>query len=269
MANVLRRFFEAVRPRMLPSLVVIGAQKAGTSALFAMLSKHPLIAAPKTKEIDFFNDDKAYGQGLRYYRSFFPAIPLRKRGYITVEASPSYLYFAAKAAPRIAKDLPRANCLAILRDPVKRAYSAWNMYRDFKGDPKYGHLHDPRSFTQAVEDELAGRTQLPAHRYLARGLYAGQIAQFKTSLPDQNLLVRSYLSLKNNPDAFVNDICMHIGVPPLPKGQSISHVRANSRSYPEKLDPGLAKELYQYYSAELDQLRNVLGYELDILEYHG
>lgn len=267
--NLLRRTFERIRPRMSPSLLVIGAQKAGTSALFNMLAQHPKAAAPSVKELDFFSDDAAYTKGMAHYRSLFPAIPAKSFGHFTFEASPSYLYYAGRTAPRIAKDLPGVICMAILRDPVKRAFSAWNMFRDFKDNPKRGHLHDPRSFQQAVEDELAGRTEHAYHCYLARGCYAEQVRQFKTVLPQGMLLIRSYKTFKHDPAGVVAEVCEALGQDPLPAGHGAFSLKANTRPYTDKLDPVLAKELYQYFAPSLNELKQVLGHELDLLESYG
>lgn len=267
--NRLRNLFEKVRPRMTPSVVVIGAQKAGTSALFKMLSRHPKAAPPAIKELDFFNRNEEYAKGMGHYRAQFPPIPAKSFGHFTFEASPSYLYFAETCAPRIAKDLPGVLCVAILRDPVKRAYSAWNMFRDFKGNPRHGHLYDPRSSAQAVKDEMEGRTEQRAHMYLARSHYAQQIAAFQAHFPKDQLWIRSYWDLKRDPRAFVNELCRHLHLPPMPAEVDLSSIKANKRLYTAPLDPGLAAELYRHFSSEMEKLDHVLGYHLDILEGHG
>lgn len=265
----LRRTFERVRPRMTPSLIIIGAQKAGTTALFRMLAEHPKGLRPKIKELHFFTNGEAYAKGMARYRTFFSPIPVKSRGYFTFEASPGYLIKADVAAPRIAQSLPKVVCLAILRDPVARAYSAWNMFRDFKGNPKHGDLYDPRSFQQAIEDELAGRTKHDYHQYLARSCYAGQIQVFKNHFPEERLIIRSYLEFKADPAKFVNDLCARLGWAAFPEGHKAFALKANKRTYPEPLDPGLAVELRHYFTPELKKLNEVLGYELDIVEQHA
>lgn len=251
--------------RMKPRFIIIGAQKAGTSALFRMLIKHPQLLPPTHKEIHFFNKEEAYAKGLPHYLSHFPVQPVWQRRY-TFEATPAYLFHAESTAPRIKQLLPKVTCIAILRDPVKRAYSAWNMFRDFRNDPQRVHLYDPRSFQQAVEDELAGRTEHRYHYYLARGHYSEQITHFQAHFPPQQLLIRAYPELKRDAHAFVQDLCLQLGLPPMSPDSGWSKVRANKRPYPEKLDPGLAAELYRHFAPETGKLREVLGYELDLQE---
>ena len=165
------------RPPMRPAFLIIGAQKAGTSALFRMIAAHQQVAAPVVKEHHFFDNDLHYARGMRHYLSGFPRKGPATRGRITFEATPNYLFNEA-SCERIHRELPGVRLIVVLRDPVSRAFSAWNMFRDFANSERFAHLHDPRSFEQAVEDELAGRTAMRAHRYLARGHYAPQLRRF-------------------------------------------------------------------------------------------
>ena len=254
---------------MRPALLIIGAQKAGTSALFNMLAAHPQVIPPVRKELHHFEQEETYTQGMEHYLSHFPVKPLRSRNSITLEATPAYLFFSSVTAPRIAQDLPEALCLAILRDPVKRAYSAWNMCRDFAKKPHPNGLPEFRSFPQAVEDELAGRTTDHRHKYLLRGHYADQIADFKQHIPLEKMLVRSYLQLKRDPASLVNELASLLGLSAVPADHPMFTIRSNRRPYPEPLDPVLASELYRYFAPELARLNAVLGNSLEIIEEHA
>ncbi|MFY9588472.1 MAG: sulfotransferase domain-containing protein [Actinomycetota bacterium] len=151
-----------------PTYLIIGAMKAGTSALYDALMKHPDAYMVPNKEVYFFDRDDNYTRGLDWYRAQFAGAG----GETAVgEASPSYLFFPA-AAERIAADLPEARLVAILRDPVARAYS------------QYGHerfyARERRSFGQAVEEELRHRTAAdPYFGYVDRGRYLSQLQRFR------------------------------------------------------------------------------------------
>lgn len=234
-----------------------------------MLKLHPALIAPDKKELHFFDVDDRYAKGLESYLEHFPFKAAFSKKFVAFESTPAYLYEAHKTASRIHGHLPNVVCIAILRDPVKRAYSAWNMNHHFKGHPQHEWMYDPRSFAQAIEDELAGRTTMKQHTYLACSNYAAQLAYFKELFPARQLWLYSYKELKNNPDKLVGNIVQRLGLPPMPVGTSVRDVKVGVRPYAEKLDPAMAKELYQYFEPGMRRLNEVLGCELDILEQHA
>ena len=156
-----------MRTQNIPNLFILGAAKAGTTTLSKILSKHHQVYFPKVKETLFFSNDDIYSRGLNWYaRSFFSEVENQK---IICEATPHYLYWADKVAPRIKKAIKGENVkfVVILRNPIERTYSAyWNMvseglenmsFRDaieaetrrlssnaqelrFSGSMKYGYL---------------------------------------------------------------------------------------------------------------------------------
>ncbi len=260
------KLVQPFKPRMRPSLIIIGAQKGGTSSLYQMLRQHPKVLAPEVKELHFFDRDGEYAKGLDHYWQQFPRRPIREGGMITFEASPSYLFLASTTAPRIAQALPGVQCLAMLRDPVKRAYSAWNMYRDFKDRPGYDHLHDERTFAQAVEEELAGK-EIPWYkRYLARGHYSSQLETFFEHIPKERVMVHSFLEMKHAAHELLGKICARVGLQNMPAGAMVFSAKANARSYPHPMDPVLEEELYAYYAPEIGRLEKVLGKKMDLIE---
>src|SRR5438105_3273690 len=115
--------------RLLPDHLIIGTQRAGTTSLYKYLVKHPAIAHALTKELRFF--DLHYDRGFGWYRSRFPSVRHRERlrrakglSMIVGESSPDYL-FHPYAPARIARDLPNAKLVVLLRNPVDRADSPY------------------------------------------------------------------------------------------------------------------------------------------------
>jgi len=157
--------------RMLPSFLIVGAQRCGTTSMFHVLSQHPAVFSPllNKKELHFF--DHKYDRGLRWYQSHFPIrararIAARGAGIAPVafEGSPYYM-FHPLAPERIERDLPGVRLLVLVRDPVERAYSQ--------------HAHqvglglETESFEQALELEDA-RIEGEADRILADPSYFGR-----------------------------------------------------------------------------------------------
>lgn len=261
----LTRPLQPLMPRMTPKLIIIGAQKAGTTTLFDLLSQHPNVIPPAVKEIDFFSSDERYGTGLDSYWKGFPHRPVAPGRHITLEASPSYL-MSPVAAERIARHLPQALCLAVLRDPVARAYSAWNMYRQFKDSRRHHQLHDARTFEQAVADELEGRPSPKAHAYLANSTYAPQVERFLQHLGPNRVMVRGFREFTRDPQGLVNDVLARLGLEPFPAGHPAFATRSNARRYPGAMPPALAARLRAYFEPDLRALEGLLGGPLEITE---
>ena len=107
-----------------PDFIVIGAQKGGTTALFSLLAQHPDIYMPPQKEIEFFSNELLYQNGFDWYLSeFFQHVP---QGSVLGEISPQYMFYK-KVPPRIKKHIPTVKLIAILRNPIDRAYSHYRM----------------------------------------------------------------------------------------------------------------------------------------------
>ncbi len=251
---------------MMPRLLILGAQKAGTTTLFDILVKHPMVLPPVRKELHFFDRDEEYRKGMRHYRSLFPPVPIRSSGHVTLEASPSYLYLSDICAPRIARHVPRAMCMILLRDPVLRAFSAWNMCRQFAQKPHPTGIPEYRTFQAAVEDELAERTVHWQHRYLAKGYYLAQVEDYQRHIGQDKLLIRTFVELKREPAQLINEVCDRLGIHRMAPSHEAFRTRSNVRTYEERLDPGLNRELQTHFAPLMQRLHTVLGYEPDLNE---
>ncbi len=185
--------------RTLPDVVIIGAQRGGTTSLFDWLAAHPSVAASTTKEVHYF--DRYYANGEGWYRSHFP---LKFVPGLSMEATP-YLLFYPLAPERIAADLPGSTrFVVLLRDPVQRAVSHyWHSVRlQAENEPL------PRAL--ALEEErLAGQEELVraggesfAYRnfsYKARGHYAEQLRRWFAVIDRERFLVMPSEALFTDP----------------------------------------------------------------------
>ncbi len=180
-------------------MVILGAQRAGTTSLFDWLATHPKVAPSTTKEVHYF--DRHYAEGERWYRAHFP---LRGVPRLSVEATP-YLLFYPPAPRRVATDLPpTTRFVVLLRDPVQRAISQyWHSCR-------LGAEDQPLDVALALEDErLAGQDELVAsggesfaHRnfsYKARGHYAPQLRRWFGVIERERFLVMESEELWSDP----------------------------------------------------------------------
>jgi hypothetical protein len=178
------------KPGPLPDFVIVGAQRCGTTFLYDLLSRHPRVEPATKKEVHYF--DLHYGRGIEWYRSHFPRV---ERGSITGESSPYYL-FHPHAAGRMVEVIPRVRLIALLRNPVERAYSGYH-HEVRRGNETLG-------FEEAVEAEearLRGEKKKmlvdehyvsPNYQrfsYLSRGIYVDQLVHWSRYFPGDQMLV--------------------------------------------------------------------------------
>jgi len=180
--------------RLLPDFLVIGAQRCGTTSLFRALMSHPQVRRPTVhKGVNYF--DLGYERGERWYRAHFPARSPHD-GTLAFDSSGYYL-FHPLAAGRIVRDLPAVRVIALVRDPVERAFSA------YKHEHARG-FEPARTFAEALDleegrldGEIERMVREPGyqsfshrhHAYRARGEYAFQLAPYLLGLGSDRVLV--------------------------------------------------------------------------------
>jgi hypothetical protein len=213
-----------------PTFLIIGTAKAGTTSLWWYLLQHPQICLATVKEPRFFayegervnylgpGDDKWARETATtwetYQALFHPAPSQRAVG----EASNVYLYFASKAAPRIAERIPNAKLIAILRHPVERAYSNFLMLR--------GEGREPAAdFRKALREE---KKRLAAHwspgwAYTGRSFYADSIATYFKSFPRAQMRFFLYEDWARAPQQVLREIFQFLEVDPFQPDMSVHH----------------------------------------------
>jgi hypothetical protein len=225
-----------------PKFLIIGAQKAGTTALFSYLSKHPGAVGSETKELGFFCPEvfvewpthphnrvlcegsdwdcpQASRRRRAWYHEHFP-LPHRLHGRLAFEATPEYLY-VPRAPRRIHSYDPEMKLIALLREPAERAYAAWTMYANWGSyrPHVYAPRRETRSFADAVDAELgqlADGVAILEPGYVRRGLYAEQIERYFECFRREQLLVLDSARLASDTSTVVNEAAAFLGLPALP-----------------------------------------------------
>ena len=257
------------RLRLRPTFLVIGAQKAGTRSLHGYLSDHPAILCATPKEVHYF--DYAYNRGDGWYRAHFPlatrhSATHRKVGVVPAvgEVTPAYL-FDSLVPKRVHAFDPGMKLIAVLRDPVSRAYSHYQMQTRL--------AREAGSFEEALADEAKG---LPVGReritsgpdasesarrtsYIARGRYAEQLERWLELFPREQLLVLLSEELLIEPANAMFRIARFLDVP---EYRSASYVRRNVNEY-APMDPATREQLALTYESDNRRLEVLLGRTLD------
>lgn len=184
------------RDRVVPDVIIPGAQKCGTSSLFAWMAQHPEVHGSIPKEVHYFDGGRAstrdrWPLGKRWYRAHFPRRSRVGAG-IAIEATPRYMLHP-EAPARIARSLPNVHLIVLLRNPVERAISHY-FHQKKRGRESLGLL-------DALQQE-AGRVGLrddgsyPIDQegwihasYVLRGMYADQIERLHASIDRERILI--------------------------------------------------------------------------------
>lgn len=259
------------RMRSLPHYMIIGVQRGGTTSLYNYLIQHPAILSSYRKEVHYFT--KHYGRGLNWYLSNFPThLALnrhsRKAGEraVTGEATPYYI-FHPLAPIRIKQLIPEARFILLLRDPVERAYSHFDLSRRMNNEPiecfEDAIAAEPERLRGEREKLLANETYFSHshqhHSYLTRGLYAEQLEYWFQFFPrEQILILRSEDMYENTAEVF-KQTCRHIGVSEivLPEFRVFGRPKRSS-----PLSPETRERLYEFFRPHNQRLYELIGRDM-------
>jgi hypothetical protein len=263
-----------------PAFLIIGAQKGGTVALRKYLARHQNIVPAKQKEIGYFDQDISYRRGNRWYHSHFPLPHRLGRRGVTFEATPEYLYYP-KAAQRIFSYDPALRLIVLLREPIERAFSAWNMFRTLRYEqPDYLRAILPEcdpvlresisqmlsgdsfpEFDQAVRDEIDGTLSGSAAlepSFVRRGLYHEQLLRYLKCFSREQILVLDSARLKRELGNVLPEVIQFLGLPEyaaLPVDLPLFHVG----QYEQQIAASTRGFLREFYQPHNDQLYELLG----------
>lgn len=180
----------------LPTFLIIGAMKAGTTSLHDYLSKHPDIFMSKQKELDFFVKEKNWKLGLDWYKKQFPT-----EAMAVGESSPNYtksLIFGG-VAERIKATVPDAKLIYILRDPIKRLVSHYN------------HQFIDRKEFRTINEVVSS---FDNNHYIDSSMYGKQLELYLKHFDASKILVITLEDLEKNPSEVLARVFDFIAVDP-------------------------------------------------------
>lgn len=253
--------------RLMPDFLVVGAQRCGTTTLYGLLREHPAVVRPLWhKGIAYF--DLNHHRGSRWYQAHFPlrALAQLRTGAHkprTFESTGYYMYHPL-APSRIAAELPGVRLIAMLRNPVERAFSAWKHEhaRGFE-DASFEHALDLEDERLAgEEDRMRADSTYQSfhhrhHAYVERGLYARQIVALQAAVGKDRVRVVDANRFFEDPHEEFGALQDWLGLPYWrPK-----HVGQLNARPSAPLDPRLQQRLLTRFEAEDLALAGLLGQE--------
>jgi hypothetical protein len=176
----------------LPDFFIIGAAKAGTTSLYALLDRHPDIFMPKVKEPEFFARDDRYSEGIETYAAAFAdATP----DQIVGEASTIYSIapFFPDTAARVKTHVPEAKLIYVLRHPVDRAYSFYTqLIKNYQNVTKDTAVN--RTFEEFVLPEQHARAASKSSVFSRATSHFPDVPELCLAGSDYVLQIEAYLA---------------------------------------------------------------------------
>lgn len=197
-----------------PDFLVIGAYKSGSTALHEALRAHPQVFVPAQKGPSFFaydgveEPDRPLPPGtVRRWEDYLALFDPAPAGAVRGEVSPEYLA-NPRAAGRIRERVPDARLVAILRNPVERAFSDYLMYvRD--------GLEPETDFGSALDaQEERRRAAAPTGYYVETGFYGRQLRPYFEAFPRERIQVHLFEDFAADPDAVLRSLFAFLAVDP-------------------------------------------------------
>ncbi|MDP9365630.1 MAG: sulfotransferase domain-containing protein [Chloroflexota bacterium] len=238
-----------VRLRQPPGFIIVGAQKGGTTSLHRYLTHHPDVGGALRKEVHFFS--WRYDEGLDWYLAHFP-----QRGEYAFVGEASTSYLSDPDVPeRVRRAVPDVRLIALLRNPIDRAYSQYqmNVRKEF----------EPLSFEEAIAaepDRLASAssrsdTLWRYSSYLTRGLYADQLGWWFDAFPREQVLVLSSEAFFERPADCLRESLAFLGLSPWEPAEYEVH---NPGAYGD-MRPETRARLAAYFAPHNRRLHDLLG----------
>jgi hypothetical protein len=256
----------------LPDFVIIGAAKAGTTSLYALLDRHPEVYLPRIKEPEFFARDDRYANGIEAYAASFADA---RSDQIVGEASTIYSLspLFGDTAVRMKKHLPQAKLIYVLREPVSRAYSYYvqilKNYQNITNDPVINRTFEEFILPEA-RNEAAPRGKVFSHinahlpdvpeLCLAGSEYVQQIEAYLAHYDCEQILFLRFEDFVADRPATLRKITDFLGVDPLDEEvfDDAAVTKNVSKDHFQALEQQVALERLRGRSAGIWHLRKLL-----------
>lgn len=237
-----------------PDFIIIGSPRCGTTSLYKYIAAHPQVLAAAHKEICFFSEH--FNKGMAWYQAHFPP-PIDARNFLTGEATPTYLTHPL-AASRLHGCLPKIKLIVILRNPVDRAVSHYQMLvRRGTEQRSFERAIDSelQLLARATETDLADRNHWKDCHYIYKSLYACSLKEWLKLFPRKQFLILQSEEFYGNPAATLKQVFEFLELPDFQLGDYKQYNGANYQPVDDAVR-GRLREYFQRYDRELAECAN-------------
>ena len=239
--------------RVLPNFFVIGPGRTGTTSLYHYLDQHPCITKSAYDELGYFDDN--FHLGFNWYRSLFPTkftqqkVESKYKKFLTYDVTPGYIR-RPWVARRISSYFPNTKLIAVLRNPVDKTYSHYNMginegneKRSFEEVIKYD-LEQLENFSDSYSKKSDDYFKnVVENSFVARGFYLEQLDIWFKLFPKKQILVIKSEDLANRTTEVVNDVFNFLLLPEYKIKNVIKHRVSNY----SKMNSSTRKTLVEFF----------------------
>jgi len=253
--------------RILPSFIIIGFPRCGTTSLYNYLIQHPSVAPPLKKEIFFFGAN--FEKGINWYKRYFPTLlykyQIRKhfRNYfLTGEGSATYIHHPL-ASDRIKKTIPQAKLIVMLRNPIDRAYSQYfkivNIGRENLSFEDAIEIESKRiegEWEKMINNKNYYSMDYHNYSYLSSGIYVDKLKGWLNSFPKNQILILKSEDFYNDPSSIFKTTLKFLN---LPNWELQKYKKYNYYDNKPPLHPTIRKKLVDYFKPHNERLNKLLG----------
>jgi Sulfotransferase domain len=241
--------------------IIAGTQKSGTSALHYHLDQHPNITMAHSEEahmIDhphrhFFDDENRFSRKVDY-DFLHRGIKFKRQSLITGSCTPIYTYWRP-AMGRIRNYHPQIKLIVLLRNPIDRAFSHWNMYRE-RNQESLGFLEAVKEEKNRIKEALP--LQPRKCSYVDRGFYSEQLERVFRFFPRKQVHVIKFDDFRNKPREILAAVFDFLGVAQL---ETVANKQQNLIPYDRRITPAERRHLYEIYQSDISKLEALLNWD--------
>lgn len=236
--------------------LVVGAQKAGTTTFRHYLGLHPQIGLHSALEPHFFDNESEFDPGPPDYGAYHDGFPPPRDDLRRGEVTPIYMYWEP-AIRRIRNYNPSIRLIAILRNPIERAFSAWTMERNRSAESL--SFYDALMAEQTRPKTYSRERRV--HFYVERGRYSEQICRLWHFFDKSQLLILRSEDLNENREVVLRNVCGFLQISASPYCQIVP-IRLRTGNYAERMDNRSTQYLRGVFEKEIRDLEKLLGWDL-------
>ena len=241
-----------------PTFICIGVQKSGTTSLIKYLNKHPKIFM-KEQEMHFFDEKPlTYSEIIQYEKQF------NTDKLIVGEKTPSYNYLHF-AMDNIYTYNPNIKLILILREPISRAFSQYNMTLSFR-KKSLNDVSDEQIIADFEKEERVKLSEIQqnGNYYIARGKYDEILMHIFSKFKRENIYIGIAEEIKKNKQQHYNEVFKFLGATEMININEDEDVHATE--YGRPIPTILEKKLYDIFRPHNERLYEILGRRIDIWE---